>query len=156
MRASNAEWDFMGRSFLVWSLANIGLREPASKAVCLETMDRIIAETLRLEQERGCACSSCHMPNLIHTWCNRLAVFSLTVKSALMLGSRRLLEEKSECQPLLAERVAAVAEGLERSPRMVLESYPHEGWTFDHCVALAAIRLADRLDGSDRSALVRN
>jgi hypothetical protein len=27
MRASNAEWDFMGRSFLVWSLANMGLRE---------------------------------------------------------------------------------------------------------------------------------
>ena len=27
MRSSNAEWDFMGRSFLVWSLANMGLRE---------------------------------------------------------------------------------------------------------------------------------
>jgi hypothetical protein len=24
MRASNAEWDFVGRSFLVWSLANNG------------------------------------------------------------------------------------------------------------------------------------
>ena len=32
MRASNAEWDFMGRSFLVWSLANMGLREPQLKA----------------------------------------------------------------------------------------------------------------------------
>src|SRR5262245_57769801 len=31
MRASNAEWDFMGRTFLVWSLANMGLRNPASK-----------------------------------------------------------------------------------------------------------------------------
>src|SRR5579871_1306823 len=31
MRASNAEWDFMGRTFLVWSLANIGLRDPQSK-----------------------------------------------------------------------------------------------------------------------------
>src|SRR5436190_764630 len=28
MRTSNAEWDFMGRSFLVWSLVNMGLREP--------------------------------------------------------------------------------------------------------------------------------
>src|SRR5437899_2787403 len=33
MRASNAEWDFMGRSFLVWSLANMGLRDPQSKAL---------------------------------------------------------------------------------------------------------------------------
>src|SRR5215467_8000636 len=32
MRGSNAEWDFMGRSFLVWSLANMGLREPQMKA----------------------------------------------------------------------------------------------------------------------------
>src|SRR5689334_3893475 len=29
MRSSNAEWDFMGRSFLVWSLAEMGLRNPA-------------------------------------------------------------------------------------------------------------------------------
>src|SRR5215467_16388257 len=40
MRASNAEWDFMGRSFLVWSLANMGLRDPATKSSNLETMDR--------------------------------------------------------------------------------------------------------------------
>src|SRR5882672_9719394 len=50
MRASNAEWDFMGRSFLVWSLANMGLREPASIPAYLETIDRIIDETLRLEK----------------------------------------------------------------------------------------------------------
>lgn len=49
MRASNAEWDFMGRSFLVWSLANMSLRDPASKALYLRTMDQIIDETLRLE-----------------------------------------------------------------------------------------------------------
>src|SRR5262245_4254926 len=33
MRASNAEWDFMGRSFLVWSLANMGLPDSSSKAL---------------------------------------------------------------------------------------------------------------------------
>src|SRR5262245_54192346 len=32
MRASNAEWDFMGRGFLVWSLANLLLRYPERKA----------------------------------------------------------------------------------------------------------------------------
>ena len=32
MRGSNAEWDFMGRSFLVWSLVNMGLREPADQS----------------------------------------------------------------------------------------------------------------------------
>src|SRR5437016_371078 len=36
MRASNAEWDFMGRSFLVWSLANMGLRDPTAKPAYLQ------------------------------------------------------------------------------------------------------------------------
>src|SRR5258707_3137062 len=31
MRASNEEWDFMGRSFLAWSLANMSLSEPDAK-----------------------------------------------------------------------------------------------------------------------------
>src|SRR5580704_10628917 len=37
MRRSNAEWDFMGRSFLVWALANIAMREPARKAECVSS-----------------------------------------------------------------------------------------------------------------------
>src|SRR5216117_800453 len=53
MRASNAEWDFMGRSFLVWSLANMGLREPAAKQTYLAVIDHIIDETRTLERERG-------------------------------------------------------------------------------------------------------
>src|SRR5947208_3054563 len=53
MRASNAEWDFMGRSFLVWSLANMGLREPASRQLYLQTIDQIIDETVRLEKQEG-------------------------------------------------------------------------------------------------------
>src|SRR5262245_55004854 len=53
MRASNAEWDFMGRTFLVWSLANMGLRDPASKELYLKTIDDIIDETLRLEKQEG-------------------------------------------------------------------------------------------------------
>jgi len=53
MRASNAEWDFMGRSYLVWSLANMALRDPASKPLYLRTMDQVIDETLRLEKQEG-------------------------------------------------------------------------------------------------------
>ncbi len=31
MRATNAEWDFMGRSFVAWSLANLALADPARR-----------------------------------------------------------------------------------------------------------------------------
>src|SRR4051812_42212164 len=53
MRLSNGEWDFMCRSFLVWSLANMGLREPETKSRLLPVMDQIIAETVRIEKEKG-------------------------------------------------------------------------------------------------------
>ena len=156
MRASNAEWDFMGRSFLVWSLANMGLREPAQREVYLETMDCIIDETLRLEKEQG-----------IFTFLMSYAKFRpyvvqparslfLDGEIALMLASRRVLKEKPEYKPLLTERVNAIAEGLRRNPHLVLESYPDECWMFDHSVALAAMRLADHLDGTDHAALIRN
>ena len=156
MRASNAEWDFMGRSFLVWSLANMGLREPAEKQVYLETMDRIIDETLRLEREQGM-----YIFLMSYAKAQRYVVqpprsLFLDGEIALMLASRRTLEEKPEYKPLLAERVNAIAEGLRRNPRLLLESYPNECWMFDHCVALAAMRLADQLDGTDHTALIRD
>src|SRR5438552_2397537 len=51
MRASNAEWDFMGRSFVVWSLVNMGLREPQMKAHYLPIIDQIIQETVKIEKQ---------------------------------------------------------------------------------------------------------
>jgi hypothetical protein len=156
MRASNAEWDFMGRSFLVWSLANMSLRDPAGKAVYLETMDRIINETLRLERQEGMyfflmsyARARSYVVQPAHS-------LFLDGEIALMLASRRLVEEKAEYKPLLKERVDAIAERFAQSPRLVLESYPDECWMFDHVVALDALRAADCLDGSDHSALVRD
>lgn len=155
MRASNAEWDFMGRSFLVWSLANMGLREPALKPVCLETMDRIIEETLRLEKDEGmCVFLMSYAKTNSYVVQPARSLF-IDGEIALMLGARRLLEEKAEYQPLLTGRVKLINDGLRQSPHLVLESYPNECWIFDHCVALAAIRLADRLDGSDHSPLIR-
>src|SRR5262245_31745279 len=53
MRNSNAEWDFMGRSFLVWSLVNMGLREPQAADQYLPIIDQIIQETLRIEEKDG-------------------------------------------------------------------------------------------------------
>ena len=156
MRASNAEWDFMGRSFLVWSLANMGLREPAQQQVYLETMDRIIEETLRIEKEQGIYVFlmpyASAMPYIVQP---PRSLF-LDGEIAMMLASRRMLEEKAEYKPLLTERVEIIASGLKHNPHMALESYPDECWMFDHAVALAAMRMADWLDGTDHSELIRD
>ena len=75
---------------------------------------------------------------------------------ALMLASRRVVEEKPEYKPLLTERVNAIVERFQKSPHMMLESYPDECWMFDHCVALDALKTADYLDGTDHSRLIRD
>jgi len=156
MRVSNAEWDFMGRSYLVWSLANMSLRDPASKPLYLRTMDQIIDETLQLEKQEGMyfflmpyAKDRPYLAQPAHS-------LFLDGEIALMLASRRMVEEKTEYKPLLTERVNAIVERFEKSPKLLLESYPDECWMFDHCVALDAIKMADCLDGSDHSELIRD
>jgi hypothetical protein len=155
MRVSNAEWDFMGRSYLVWSLANICLRDAASKPACLRTMDQIIDETLRLEQQEGMYFFL--MPYAKdHPYLVRPAhSLFLDGEIALMLAARRTVEEKPEYKALLTARVDAMVERLQKSKKLLLESYPDECWVFDHAVALDAIRMADRLDGSDHSDLIK-
>src|ERR1700722_2444643 len=116
MRVSNAEWDFMGRSYLVWLLANVGLRDPALKQACLQTMDRIIDETLQLEKQKGIyfflmpyAKDRPYVVQPAHS-------LFLDGEIALMLASRRVLEEKPEYKSMLTERVNLIVSGLQRSP----------------------------------------
>ena len=156
MRVSNAEWDFMGRSYLVWSFANMALRDPASRPLYLRTMDQIIDETLRLEKEQGMyfflmpyAKAGPYVVQPPHS-------LFLDGEIALMLASRRIVEEKPEYKALLTERVNAMVARFHASPQMLLESYPDECWTFDHCVALDAIKTADYLDGTDHSKLIHD
>jgi hypothetical protein len=156
MRASNAEWDFMGRSFLVWSLANMGLRDPDSRRTYLQTVDQIIEETLRIEKREGMyfflmpyAKASPYVAQPAHS-------LFLDGEIALMLASRRMVEEKPEYKTQLAERINAIVQRFDQTKSSVLESYPNECWMFDHIVALDAIRLADFLDGSDHTRLIQN
>lgn len=156
MRASNAEWDFMGRSYLVWSLANMGLRDPQSKQVYLQTMDQIIGETLRLEKEKGMYFFLMDYAKASHYVMKPERSLFLDGEIALMLASRRMVEEKDEYKKLLAERIDIITERLKESPHFILESYPDECWTFDHCVALDAMKMADYLDGTDHSKLIHD
>ena len=155
MRGSNAEWDFMGRSFLVWALANRSLRHPEKKGACLEVMDRIIDETLKTEQERG-------MYHFLMPYArNRPFVMQpprslfLDGEMALMLASRRLVAEKEAYREPLRQRVEEMVRRMEAGPVLCAESYPDECWMFCNSAALAAVRISDRLDGSDHSSFFR-
>jgi hypothetical protein len=153
LRLSNPEWDLMARSFTAWSVAEIALRDPDSSTKYLNAMDGIIEDTLAAEREHGIYFC------LGRTAKERSFVMQparsqfLDGEIALMLASRRFVQEKPEYLVLLTDRVNSMARRMEQCPMLSAESYPDECWTFDNVIALCAIRLADCLDGTDHSSL---
>lgn len=149
MRISNAEWDFMARCFFVWSLANIGMRDQTLKDDALHIMDRIIDETMELERQKGM-----HFFLMSYSRLNSFIVqpersLFLDGEIALMIALRRLLEEKDEYRPKLQELVNTMVSRMEQSQVLSAESYPNECWLFCNSVALASVKIADALDGSN-------
>lgn len=153
MRSTNQEWDFMGRTFLVLALASMATHEAgAERARALAAIDAIVDETLRLERERG----QTHflLPyGRSGGWRGGGRSLFVDGEVALMLGARRLVEERADWRPLLAERAAAIRAALEAGPVLSGESYPDECWTFCNAAALAALRVHDALDGTDHADL---
>jgi Linalool dehydratase/isomerase len=154
MRHSNAEWDFMGRTFLVWSLAEMSLRNPAGKADYLPVMDQIIEETLRLEKERDIYFFLMPYAKARPFVMQPARSHFLDGEIALMLASRRMVEEKAEYKPLLRDLVETMTQRMDRGAVLSAESYPDECWTFDNAAALDAVRMSDQLDGGDHSDLI--
>jgi hypothetical protein len=155
MRRSNAEWDFMGRTFLVLSLAEMCLRESARKEEYLPVIDRIIDETLRLEQERDVYFFLMPYARARPYQVQPVRSLFLDGEIALMLAVRRVVEEEPRYRTELASRIRLITERLQQNPVMAVESYPDECWLFDHTMALAALRLSTHLDGHDHSELLR-
>ncbi len=144
----NPEWELMTRAFTAWSFANLALREPARKAELLPLIDRIIAETEADERRAG--------PPVFLLRSGGGMKTSLFVDSelALMMGLRRMVEEKPAYRAEMAARLAAMSARMTASPLRSDPSYPDDCWTFDHAVALAAMKVGDRLDGTDHSGLI--
>jgi hypothetical protein len=153
MRGSNAEWDFMGRSFLVWSLVNMGMREPQMKEQYLPVIDQIIRETVRIEQQDGIYAFLMPYAKARPYMVKPARSLFIDGEIALMMGARRMLQEEFAYKQPMTERLNWIEQRWHDNPVMAAESYPDECWTFDHAVALAAFKIADRLDGTDHSAL---
>ena len=155
MHASNAEWDFMGRTFLVLALANMSLREPGERARYLDVIDRIIDETVKVEADEG-------MYHFLMPYAHSRPYIEQPARSlfvdgeiALMMAARRLVEEKPEYRAPMRERLNESVRRMKLSPVLLAESYPNECWLFDHAVTLAALRIGDALDGEDHSAFCK-
>jgi hypothetical protein len=152
MRKSNAEWDFMGRTFSVLAMANMALRDPGQEDRYLTQMNRIIDETLRLERENGIYYFLMEYAKRGRFVSSMSRSLFLDGEIALMIGARRMLREDSRYRSEFSGRIALMRIAMEESPVLSGESYPDECWMFCNTVALAAMRMSDALDGTDHNA----
>ena len=154
MRPINAEWDLMGRSFLVWALGNMALRDDSRAPQALSVMDDILDETLRLERQNGMYFFLMSYARG-RPWLQQPArSMFLDSEIALMLAVRCIVRPKPQYLDELGRRVEVMVRRMEASPSLSAESYPDECWTFCNTTALASARVSDHLLGADHSALV--
>ena len=149
MRQVNPEWDFMGRTFFVLGEANLALRVPERRTRCLEVIDALIADTLAMEARHGMG----HYLLPYHAdrpWVEQppRSVF-VDGEIALCLGARLLVEDDAALREVFRKRASLIAGCMERGPVLCAESYPDECWIFCNSAAMAALRMAEVIEGTD-------
>ncbi len=154
LRAVNPEWDFMSRTYLVLSLANMALRDRSYRDTACGAMDAVIDDTLRHERESGFQYFLLAYGREGGWTIKPARSIFVDGEIALMIAARRMVAEKPAYKPLLGERVRGMVEQMSAGRVMCAESYPDECWIFCNTIALAAIRISDVLDGTDHSAFL--
>jgi hypothetical protein len=155
MRASNPEWDFMGRTYLVLALANVALRDASQAPRYLAVMDRLIDDTLQHERDHG-------MYYFLMSYARaqpwvfqpERSVF-VDGEIAMMMAARRVVRDDGRYRTELRERAERIQQQMQASTVGSAESYPNECWTFCNTLALAALRTHDALDGTNHVPLAR-
>lgn len=153
LRACNPEWDLMSRGYLVLSLANMSLREPASQAKYLDCIDRIIDDTLAAEREYGQFHFLLPYAQFRPFVVKPARSFHVDSQIGLMLAARCIIQKHDDYLRTLRERVDIMQTQVEASPVLAAESYPDECWTFDIVNGLAVTRMCDVLTGTDHAPL---
>ncbi len=152
--AQSAEWDLMARLFLCFSLGDLVLRESDQRERWLRVWDTVLTDTIRKVSEEG-------ENTFLLPYVNRapfqiqpqLSLF-VSGELALMLGLRRLFDGSDKWAGEHRRRIGQIAARLEQGPLLCAESYPDECWMFCNSVAVAALKVADRVDGTNHADFV--
>ncbi len=164
MRATNPEWDFMGRSFLGLALLELAMHPATSGSTArryVVVVDGILDDTFAALDQHG------PLHFLLDyarqgTWRNRgrdgqpRSLFVdgelLALAAARALVCRTLglpdVDRSTARQDLLADQVAF---HLDQSPHGHGESYPDECWAFCNAFAAKALVLDQRTTGRDHA-----
>ncbi|MDP7420400.1 MAG: hypothetical protein QGH40_00915 [bacterium] len=151
MQRANPEWDFMSRTYFVLSLANLAMADRSYQDEACEIMDFIIDNTLKIEQEKGFIHFILGYGRNDRWFVKPGRSLFVDGEISLMMAARRFVREKPEYRTALRERIELIIGQMRQSPVLSAESYPDECWLFCNAVSLAAVRMADLLDGTDHS-----
>ncbi len=152
MRAVNPEWDFMRRTYVVLALANRALARPEEQARALAAIDAILDATLALAEEHGD--EHFMLPYATNGTFMDPGARSLFIDGeiVMMIAARDLVRPRDATREEASSRARRIERALRASPSLSGESYPNECWTFCNTTALAALRMLDRVSGSDEHA----
>jgi hypothetical protein len=155
LRTMNPEYDFMARTFLVLALADRALAHPEEAASHTASMDAILRDTIGQEADRG---QLWWLLPYAHgeAWEGSGRSLFVDGEVLVMLGARRLVaDDAPHWTAEMERRVARVLDNLGSTTGLpIAESYPDEGWTFCHTMALLGLRMHEVLDGATHRATI--
>ena len=149
-RWMNPEYDFMARTFTVLALTDRALERPETADEAILVMDAILEDTLRQDDPRHWLLPYADA----RPWRGTGRSLFVDGELLVMLGARRMVrDDHARWRVEMQHRAASVVENLGSAGGFpIAESYPDEGWTFCHAMALLGLRLHETLDGADHSA----
>ena len=151
LRQLNPEYDLMSRTFLGLALADRALGGELPREEALTTLDAIIADSLATEGrdgQRGWLLSYADAS----PWKGDGGSLFVNGELLVLIGARRLVDS-NRWGAEMAERAARVEASLGAvGPYPIAESYPDEGWTFCHSMAMVGLRMHEVIDGADHGA----
>lgn len=154
MRVNNAEWDFMGRTFLVLALSNMALHEPDRQAEYLGVIDAIIDDTIALEEQNGMYFFLMDYA----TWNPWVIQPERSVfvdgEIALMVGARRMVADDPKYSEIHRQLIASLKQQMGQGDVYCGESYPNECWLFCNAVAIVSMKMSDSLGDADHDPFI--
>lgn len=154
IRLQNPEWDFMHRTFLILGAVNLALEGTIEVDRALALVDRVIDDTLAREQGGGLHYFLMPYSKAGEWKANPPRSQFVDGEIAMMLAARRALEDSPKHKALFLARRRIIVRRMSPHPTRSAESYPDECWTFCNAMALAAIKIGDRLDGTKHTQLL--
>jgi hypothetical protein len=155
LRALNPEWDFMRRTFLGLALLDDALAHPERADEDLAFVDALLRDLVAEEAAHGQRRFLLPYAGA-SAWVGDGRSLFVDGELALLAGARRVVRDDSPAvRALHRERVGRVEDAFDAAPRGLPESYPDEAWVFCVTNALAALRVADVVDGSDHGERIR-